>query len=497
MRKTILITFLLMAMLLAACSGGGSTPTAETTEVPPTEQPAEPTTIPAETVSADMDALAGTSWMWTGFTDPTQQFDVENPENYTLAFQDDGTVTIKADCNNAIGSYTLDGSSITIEVGPMTMAACPPDSRSDDFVKYLGFAAIYFFDEGDLFIDLMADGGTMQFSPFSGSEVTDTTASTEFDPGAEPIFGTFTLGGGETLWLDPTLVSVRSGTLEGPGYDATTLGEGCTGTVPTRPDVVFNWEEHENLETLRVFMLSLGDPTMVLVTPSGDVLCSDDFNPLVLDPYIEIDNPEVGRYAAFIGGFELDAVEPGFLVITSHDLNPATMDLTQMFPRHVDPRAILEPLPIDVLEVDSPKAAQPPTGSLSQADLPYQQELTGGGEIGAFNIEHENQLCTGFISAAPTFRFNLSGEIEQLVLLFESNVDTTLQVLAPDGTYHCDDDYHGSENLNPWLSLSPVEGVYNVWIGSFAPDIQSTGMLTISSDANQLPTALTSKDLEN
>jgi hypothetical protein len=29
----------------------------------------------------------------------------------------------------------------------------------------LGFAAISFFQDGDLFIDLMADGGTMQFSP--------------------------------------------------------------------------------------------------------------------------------------------------------------------------------------------------------------------------------------------------------------------------------------------------------------------------------------------
>ena len=49
----------------------------------------------------------------------------------------------------------------------MTLAACPPASRSDDFVKYLGSVAIYFFQDGNLFIDLMADGGTMQFSPYN------------------------------------------------------------------------------------------------------------------------------------------------------------------------------------------------------------------------------------------------------------------------------------------------------------------------------------------
>ena len=495
MKKIIFFTLLVMTLLLAACSSEADAPT----DVPSTESQAEPTSepeteeveAPAESVTVDMAMLTGTTWAWTAFTDPTQQFDVDIPLNYTLTFQDDGTVNIQADCNNALGSYSVDGSSITIEVGPMTMAACPPGSLSDDFVKYLGFAAIYFFEEGDLFIDLMADGGTMRFSPNAGS-----AESGDFDPGAEPLFATLTLGGGETLWLDPTLVSVRSGTLEGPGVDANNLGEACTGMIPTQPDVVFDWEEHEGLETLNVFTLSLGDPTLVLVTPSGEVLCSDDFNPLVLDPFIEIKDPQVGRYAAFLGSFERDAVEPGFLVITSQDLNPANMDLSQMFPRHIDPRALSETISLDVLEIDSPDAVQPTSGILASADLPYQQELTGGGEIGAFNLDHENQLCTGFISAAPTFRFDWSGDLESFVLFFESDVDTTLKVLDPQGTFHCDDDYHGSENLNPWLSLTPTTGTYNVWVGSFAPDIQSSGALTITSDLEAVPTPLTSQDLQ-
>jgi D-alanyl-D-alanine carboxypeptidase len=182
---------LLVTMLLAACAGSGNTPTADLTQtqVPPTEQPPAPTPTPPvrATSSGDAEMLTGTTWMWTGFTDPTQQFDVEMPENYTLAFNEDGTVNIVADCNNAIGSYTLDGSSLMIAVGPMTLAACPPESRSDDFVKYLGVSAIYFFEDGNLYIDLFADGGTLELAPLE-----DTQTSTDSLPTSQWQWVSFT-----------------------------------------------------------------------------------------------------------------------------------------------------------------------------------------------------------------------------------------------------------------------------------------------------------------
>ncbi|MEZ4769610.1 MAG: META domain-containing protein [Caldilineales bacterium] len=48
----------------------------------------------------------------------------------SVFINDDGTVEIQADCNNASGAYTYDGMSVNIEVGPATLAACPGDSRS-------------------------------------------------------------------------------------------------------------------------------------------------------------------------------------------------------------------------------------------------------------------------------------------------------------------------------------------------------------------------------
>jgi D-alanyl-D-alanine carboxypeptidase len=172
MKKIVLFTILILSMLLAACAGGSKTATIEPTMAPATEQPAEPTaapakptTAPVETASVDMDAMTANPWQWVSFTNPMEQYDVENPQNYMLTFNEDGTVNIVADCNNASGTYTADSSSLSIQVGAMTMAACPEGSHSDDFVKYLGSAAKYFFQDGHLFIDLMADGGTLEFAP--------------------------------------------------------------------------------------------------------------------------------------------------------------------------------------------------------------------------------------------------------------------------------------------------------------------------------------------
>ena len=171
-RKFYIIAMLLVVLSLVISACGAQSPTpAQPTAISPT---AEPTQAPTQEQPSEEDAMSTDSglamltegaWMWTEYTNPSQQFNVDQPENYTLHFLEDGTVQIKADCNNGSGKYTVDGSSIQIEVGAMTLAACPPESRSDDFIKYLGSAAIYFFQDGNLYIDLMADGGTMAFTP--------------------------------------------------------------------------------------------------------------------------------------------------------------------------------------------------------------------------------------------------------------------------------------------------------------------------------------------
>ena len=122
-----------------------------------------PTTSPSSTLE-----LVDTIWLWDQtLMNNDETFVPDNTNNYSLQFNVDGTVSIQADCNNAAGTYTVADGSLNIVLGPMTMALCPEDSLSEQFVAQLGGAAIYFMQDGKLFIDLQFDSGTMQFSPQS------------------------------------------------------------------------------------------------------------------------------------------------------------------------------------------------------------------------------------------------------------------------------------------------------------------------------------------
>ncbi len=100
-RSLIVLVALTVAFAAAACSSSSSSP------------------------SAAGSTLEGT-WQWTASTEavPASQSVVPDPENYTITFASDGTYTGKADCNQIAGTYTVDGSNLTIAPGPSTLAFC-------------------------------------------------------------------------------------------------------------------------------------------------------------------------------------------------------------------------------------------------------------------------------------------------------------------------------------------------------------------------------------
>lgn len=99
-------------------------------------------------------------------TGPNSSATPDAPSKYTISFNDDGTVSIVADCNVASGTYTVDGSKIDIEVGPMTLVACPEGSLSDQWVDDLDQAATFSVnDEGELVLNLPADAGFIRLAP--------------------------------------------------------------------------------------------------------------------------------------------------------------------------------------------------------------------------------------------------------------------------------------------------------------------------------------------
>ncbi len=105
-------------------------------------------------------------WRWERFGDTRgQSWDiiVTDPQKYTLRLLPDGTFRAKADCNLASGTYTAAGSSLILTLGPVTLAECPPESLSNNFLTWLGEVVTYVLHEGKLFLNLKIDSGNMVF----------------------------------------------------------------------------------------------------------------------------------------------------------------------------------------------------------------------------------------------------------------------------------------------------------------------------------------------
>jgi len=156
--------FKVLALLLAiiftisACSSPTTVP--EPTAVP------EPTPVPEPVLeSINQGEIVGVTWQWISLVEtmPAAQSVVPDPENYTLTFNEDGTVNIKADCNVAMGSYELSGDQLTISLGPTTLAECGPDSSFSQFLSLLEQAAGVGTAYGNLVITLANDAGQMAF----------------------------------------------------------------------------------------------------------------------------------------------------------------------------------------------------------------------------------------------------------------------------------------------------------------------------------------------
>jgi heat shock protein HslJ len=119
-----------------------------------------------DSAQASEPQLQDTVWQWEAYRDQAGLNDiaVAEPARYTLQFLSDGSYQIKADCNTGQGSYALEGSTLKLEPGPMTMAACAPDSRDADFVGLLADVASYLIADGKLYLNLAVDAGDMIFA---------------------------------------------------------------------------------------------------------------------------------------------------------------------------------------------------------------------------------------------------------------------------------------------------------------------------------------------
>ncbi|NTU78417.1 MAG: META domain-containing protein [Chloroflexales bacterium] len=149
-RLTSTLIVIVLALLVSACGNQTATPTAVLT--------------PADKLAK----LQANAWQWVTFKGPTEIIaTISTTPDYTLTFNADGSLAVKADCNQAVGSYQAADGTLTLTLGPVTAAACGKNSYSERLLKLLPSAALYRFDGNDLVIELMADGGRLTFVPLS------------------------------------------------------------------------------------------------------------------------------------------------------------------------------------------------------------------------------------------------------------------------------------------------------------------------------------------
>lgn len=136
LRRSITVTAISSALLLAACLGNEADPSQEGTTSTARLQEGEWT----------VEDIGG-----QGVIDDSRP---------TLLFAEDGRLSGNASCNRLIASYTVQGDKLSISPGGLTMMACPPALMDQErkLVDLLGTVATYRIDESGALVLGSASG---------------------------------------------------------------------------------------------------------------------------------------------------------------------------------------------------------------------------------------------------------------------------------------------------------------------------------------------------
>jgi hypothetical protein len=288
--------------------------------------------------------------------------------------------------------------------------------------------------------------------------------------------------------LDPTFLSVQAG----GEVDASNLGGNCRGFINAQPVVTVNWTG--KADVAQIFYYSSSDPTLVVLTPDGKLLCSDDAGDQLLDPTIRIENPVEGTYRIWLGSYAKGQLIPGVLVLTTKpEVNVGEFSLANLVSRPALVASLAQPTP----QIAEQAFKEPVTARMSKAaplqagGEPITAEVTSEGKVPVFALPIKTRGCAGLVGAQPDYTFDWAGQSKDLRIFFESELDSTLLVVGPNGLVACSDDRTAGENFNPLVDLpNPAEGSYAVYVGRLNPAQPVKGTLTITEAADAEPVSL-------
>ena len=118
--------------------------------------------------------LAGTEWQLVHFQsmdDSIGTIRPDDPAQFTMRLNADGTVNMRLDCNRATGTWSSEagpsGDSGRFTFGPLaaTRALCPPPNLDERIARDAEYVRSYLFRDGKLYLSLMADAGIYAWEP--------------------------------------------------------------------------------------------------------------------------------------------------------------------------------------------------------------------------------------------------------------------------------------------------------------------------------------------
>ncbi len=111
----------------------------------------------------DAEAVLKTTWLWESTQTPVEKIEAAHPERYTIILQDEGKVQAQFDCNKGRGSYTISRGRLSFTQFISTRMACSENSQDQLFIRDLQRVTSFFVDNGNLYLELPYDSGTMKF----------------------------------------------------------------------------------------------------------------------------------------------------------------------------------------------------------------------------------------------------------------------------------------------------------------------------------------------
>ena len=149
------LVLLFLCPVLGACSREGEAPSAAASGPGGIERPSVPS------------ALEGRTWQLVEIVSMDDRIDAPDERSlYTVVFNADGSVQIRADCNRGTGAWTSSAPG-KLQFGQIaaTRAPCLPGSLHDRYMAQFPRVRSYVMKDGHLFLATKADGPVIEFQP--------------------------------------------------------------------------------------------------------------------------------------------------------------------------------------------------------------------------------------------------------------------------------------------------------------------------------------------